>query len=243
MKKSSVSDHSIMSNDDDECDSNVASQSDVASFLQAQAAKNTGLTSNIDEDQAATSLLSNALRPTRNSYLSQSCFASIAPQLTSSDDLCSLKWLVNFDLTQTISSKSSTEKIRQSTPSDQERFDQFAEQLESAINTPSTDKPMIVWVCEAICYQRDDPETPWSLTLKQFHDYFQANLPLVVKKRHWKHLLKQTLLMHPCFVQKKDETVKSRLLWTVDAHYRPLLTRAYANRAALTSKKYVESLV
>jgi hypothetical protein len=98
-----------MSNEGDECDSSslfaVASQSDVNSFLQAQAAKITGLNSSISDDDDDSSIDDNLLTrftqisSKKNSYLSRSCFASISSQKQPiSDDLTELKWLSTFKL-------------------------------------------------------------------------------------------------------------------------------------------------
>ena len=119
-----------MSNDDDECDSSslfaVASQSDVNSFLRAQAAKITGVTRSISDDDDSSmdgSLVARFTQlpaekkpshtlPHRRStpmkpYLSRSCFASLAssspikslpPKAYASDDLTELKWLNTFKL-------------------------------------------------------------------------------------------------------------------------------------------------
>jgi Forkhead domain len=119
-----------MSNEDDECDSSslftVASQSDVNSFLRAQAAKITGATTGISDDDdssmdgsllarftqiplekkltvANTNRRSAAIKP----YSSRSCFASLSSSSPSkissqkvyaSDDLTELKWLNTFKL-------------------------------------------------------------------------------------------------------------------------------------------------
>ncbi|CAM4804518.1 unnamed protein product [Rotaria magnacalcarata] len=120
-----------MSNEDDECDSsslfNVASQSDVNSFLHSQAAKITGITASLSDDESSSmdgSLLArfsqvstekkvittsntNIRSPPVKPYLSRSCFASLtcaspiknAPQkIYASDDLTELKWLNTFKL-------------------------------------------------------------------------------------------------------------------------------------------------
>lgn len=119
-----------MSNEDDECDSsslfNVASQSDVNSFLHAQAAKITGITTSISDDESSSmdgSLLArfsqipsdkkvvitpNTRSPPVKPYLSRSCFASLtssspiknppSQKVYASDDLTELKWLNTFKL-------------------------------------------------------------------------------------------------------------------------------------------------
>lgn len=119
-----------MSNEEDECDSaslfTVASQSDVNSFLRTQAAKITGVTTSISDDEESSmdgSLLARFTQiPTekkfiiRNSsirttpikpYLSRSCFGSLtssspiktsSQKLYASDDLTELKWLNTFKL-------------------------------------------------------------------------------------------------------------------------------------------------
>ena len=121
-----------MSNEDDECDSSslfpVASQSDVNSFLRAQAAKITGtVNSSISDDDDESSMdgslvarftqipLEKKLSVSNNNprtstikpYLSRSCFASLtsaSPSKThpqkvyASDDLTELKWLNTFKL-------------------------------------------------------------------------------------------------------------------------------------------------
>lgn len=120
-----------MSNEEDECDSsslfNVASQSDVNSFLHAQAAKITGITASISDDESSsmdgsllarfsqvptekkyvvrtnTTIRSTPMKP----YLSRSCFASLtssspvkatSQKVYASDDLTELKWLNTFKL-------------------------------------------------------------------------------------------------------------------------------------------------
>lgn len=119
-----------MSNEDDECDSSslftAASHSDVNSFLHAQAAKITGITSSISDDEESSmdgsllarftqmpsekkifmknsSIRSTPIKP----YLSRSCFASLtssspiknsSQKLYASDDLTELKWLNTFKL-------------------------------------------------------------------------------------------------------------------------------------------------
>jgi hypothetical protein len=119
-----------MSNEEDECDSSslftVASHSDVNSFLYAQAAKITGVTLSISDDEDSsmdgsllarfTQLPSEKKFSINNSnarvkpYLSRSCFASLtssSPVKTSlsssqklypSDDLTELKWLNTFKI-------------------------------------------------------------------------------------------------------------------------------------------------
>lgn len=233
-----------MSNDDDECDSNVASQSDVTSFLQAQSAKNTGLTSNIDvnDDMNDTDSLSNAIRTTRNSFLSQSCFASISPKSTSSDDLTELKWLNTFKLKDYLNQTARIEKMSDSLSAGFERMDKLIRDLTMfEFKQPSeiTNHSTGLWLISAFYSKRTDPETPWSLTMKQCYEYFQSNIKFMVEQRNWKYLLRQTLISLPCFVQKKDNLVKSRLSWSIDDYYRPLLTRAYESNIALTSKKYI----
>ncbi|CAF4113692.1 unnamed protein product [Rotaria sp. Silwood2] len=120
-----------MSNEDDECDSsslfNVASQTDVNSFLHSQAAKITGITTSISDDENSsmdgslltrfsqvssekkyiittnTNIRSTPIKP----YLSRSCFASLTSsspiknsiqKVYASDDLTELKWLNTFKL-------------------------------------------------------------------------------------------------------------------------------------------------
>ncbi|CAF3399747.1 unnamed protein product [Rotaria sp. Silwood1] len=120
-----------MSNEDDECDSsslfNVASQTDVNSFLHSQAAKITGITTSISDDENSsmdgsllthfskvssekkyiittnTNIRSTPIKP----YLSRSCFASLTSsspiknslqKTYASDDLTELKWLNTFKL-------------------------------------------------------------------------------------------------------------------------------------------------
>ncbi|CAF0885558.1 unnamed protein product [Rotaria sordida] len=120
-----------MSNEDDECDSsslfNVASQTDVNSFLHSQAAKITGITTSISDDEnnsmdgslltrfsqissekkyiitTNTNIRSTPIKP----YLSRSCFASLTSsspiknstqKIYASDDLTELKWLNTFKL-------------------------------------------------------------------------------------------------------------------------------------------------
>jgi hypothetical protein len=117
-----------MSNEEDECDSSslftFASQSDVNSFLHSQAAKITGVTSSISDDEDSSmdgSLLarftqipsekkfiinnSNTRSIPIKPYLSRSCFASLtssspikthSQKLYASDDLTELKWLNTF---------------------------------------------------------------------------------------------------------------------------------------------------
>jgi hypothetical protein len=114
-----------MSNEEDECDSsslfNVASQSDVNSFLHSQAAKIIRVPSSISDDDDSSmdgSLLARftqipsekkfLIRSTPvKPYLSRSCFASLTssspiktlPQkIYASDDLTELKWLNTFKL-------------------------------------------------------------------------------------------------------------------------------------------------
>ena len=119
-----------MFNEDDECDSsslfNVANQMDVNSFLRSQAAKITGITTNISDDEnnsmdersmsylsrissekkyiiTNTNTRSTPIKP----HLSRSCFASLTssspvknhPQkIYALDDLTELKWLNTFKL-------------------------------------------------------------------------------------------------------------------------------------------------
>jgi hypothetical protein len=119
-----------MSNEEDECDSSslftVASHSDVNSFLHAQAAKITGLTSCISDDEDSSmdgsllarftqlpsekKFLMNNSNARVKPYLSRSCFASLtssspiktssssSQKLYASDDLTELKWLNTFKL-------------------------------------------------------------------------------------------------------------------------------------------------
>jgi len=119
-----------MSNEEDECDSSslftVASHTDVNLFLRSQAAKITGVTSSISDDDDSSmdgsllarftqipsekkfiitnsSIRSTPIKP----YLSRSCFASLtssspiknsSQKLYASDDLTELKWLNTFKL-------------------------------------------------------------------------------------------------------------------------------------------------
>lgn len=119
-----------MSNDDDECDSSclltMATQSDVNSFLRAQAAKITSANTSISDDDEnsmdgsllarftqmpseSKSVASNINRRanTVKPYLSRSCFASLTSsspnkstpsKVYASDDLTELKWLQTFKL-------------------------------------------------------------------------------------------------------------------------------------------------
>lgn len=233
-----------MSNDDDECDSTVASQADVDSFLQAQSAKNTGnVLSNSDDESETTDQQSSVRRRSSKNYLSQSCFASISTKATNADDLTELKWLNNFQLKDYLSQTAWKEKVSDGNALHHDRMNQLIQQLKTVrfdaspmdLNTES----IAIGLFLGFYSKRDDPETPWALTTKQCYEYFQANMKSIVDQRHWKHLVRQTLITLPCFVQKKDETVKTRLLWTIDSYYRPLLTRAYTSNLAAMEKKFV----
>ena len=119
-----------MSNEDDECDSSslftVATQSDVNSFLRAQAAKISSVNASISDDDDSSmdgsllarftqippekkpSISNNNRRSTpMKPYLSRSCFASLTcsspskpptQKVFASDDLTELKWLNTFKL-------------------------------------------------------------------------------------------------------------------------------------------------
>jgi hypothetical protein len=223
-----------MANEEDECDSSslfpVASQSDVTSFLDAQAAKITGLNSSIsdDDDDDESSMDGSLLtrfaqipsKTRQKSSLSHSCFASISSS-NSSGDLTELKWLNTFKLKELKDNKNSNNQNQ-------------ITKLTNELKTFNHENISIgVHIFLAFYSKSNDQQMPWSVSLKQLYEYIQIHMKQITNKRGWKNLLKQTLITNPCFVQ-----TKSRSVWTIDPYYRPLLTRAYSNRSSLQSKKY-----
>lgn len=237
----------MMANEEDECDSAgrfpVASQSDINSFLHAQAAKITGLNSSIsDDDDDASSIDDNLLSrfaqvprksSTKTSYLSRSCFASISSQKQNiSDDLTELKWLTTFKFKEFQDPKSNSTTQEKPVPlvdSNEDRISKLSNELKSYdAKTPHAEPFAFGAVIFLALYaHRDDKPTPWSLTIKQIYEYIQTNDKSITNKRGWKNLLKQTLNTIPCFIKTKHDIPKSRSIWSVDPYYRPLLTKAY----------------
>jgi hypothetical protein len=230
-----------MANEEDECDSSclftAASQSDVNSFLQSQAAKITGLNSSISDDDE-NSIDDNLLRSfTRNnrstinkSYLSRSCFASISTQKQNPlDDLTELKWLSTFKFKEFQDHQKSTNHEISKLSNELKSYDN------QNLNLNSISFGVLIFL--ALYSKRDDKQTPWSLTIKQFYEYIQLNIKQITNKRGWKNLLKQTLITIPCFIKTKHDLPKSRSIWTIDPYYRPLLTKAYLTSLSLQSNK------
>lgn len=220
-----------MANDDDECDSSslltFASQSDVNSFLNKQAAKITGIHSNIsdDDDDDENSIDDNLLRSftrannsNKKSSLSHSCFASISSEKqTLSDDLTELKWLNTFKFKQ----------FQDKTSSNNNQISQLINELkyvnENDINTITSNVSIFL----AFYSKHNDQTNAWSLTMKQLYEYIQKHYKHLTNKRGWKNLLKQTLITNPCFIKTKSDLSKTHSIWTIDTYYRPLLTKAY----------------
>lgn len=266
-----------MSNEDDECDSSslftVATHSDVNSFLRAQAAKITAVTSNISDDDDSSmdgSLVArftqlpsekkfviNSSNVRNKPYLSRSCFASLASsspvkpssssqKLPPSDDLTELKWLNTFKIKElkddfnshetkekdkTSENNSSTQPQEQNpnNNNDEDRLAKLISELKSydhestKVNTTSFGVLLFL----ALYSKREEKHLAWSLTIKQLYEYAQLNAKQITNKRGWKNALRQALITIPCFVKTKRDLLKSRSLWTIDAYYRPLLTKAY----------------
>lgn len=236
-----------MANEEDECDSAgrfpIASQSEINSFLHAQAAKITGLNSSLSEDDDDASSIDDGLltrfaqvprkSSTKTSYLSRSCFASISSQKQNiADDLTELNWLNTFKFKELIIPKinqPTQEQPLQSNDSKDDQISKLSNELKSYDS--KTPHPNLisfgVLIFLALYSHRDDKQTPWSSTIKQIYEYIQTNNKQITNKRGWKNLLKQTINTIPCFVKSKHETSKSRSIWSIDPYYRPLLTKAY----------------
>jgi alpha-acetolactate decarboxylase len=231
-----------MANHEDECDSSslfpVASQSDVTSFLDAQAAKITGLNSNLSDDDDDECSIDGSLltrftqlpsKTRKKTNLSQSCFASISNSIPS-DDLTELKWLNTFKLKEIKDHKN---------PNNQDQINKLTNELKfynhDNLNTNSISFDVLIFL--ALYSKSNDQQTPWSLTVKHIYEYVQTHTKQIATKRGWKNLLKQTLMTNPCFITTKYDILKSRSVWTIDPYYRPLLTRAYLTRVSLQSKK------
>ncbi|CAF1018440.1 unnamed protein product [Adineta steineri] len=250
-----------MRNEEDECDSScvytVASQSDVTSFLYAQEAKITGLSStlsdNDDYDDESSIDGSFSTRFTENhlklkkSYLSHSCFASISTstlnKTNSVDDLTELKWLNSFKLKEFKDNKTNNQEIKETTTTTYQVISNTEDpisKLSNELKIYPNNKDSIsygVLIFLALYSKRNDKQTPWSLTLKQIYEYIQIHNKHTVDKRGWKNLLKQTLNIIPCFIKTKLDSNKSRSIWTIDSYYRPLLTKAYLTNLSLPVNK------
>jgi hypothetical protein len=255
-----------MSNEEDECDSSspftVASQSDVTSFLQAQAAKITGLNSSVsdddnDDDNSMDGSLSTSFAQVSSkkinkhskSYLSQSCFAAISSSSSGKqnllDDLTELKWLTTYKLKEfkdKIDPNDLKQRSLQQTEqlnNDKDRISQLSNELKSYdnenININSISFGLLIFL--ALYSKCDDKQLPWSLTIKQLYDYIRLNIRKIVNRRGWKNLLKQALNTIPCFIKTKCDILKSRPVWTIDPYYRPLLTKAYLTSPSFQSNK------
>ena len=245
----------------------VASQSDITSYLRTRADQITGLNismSDIDDaddedDDEDTSMDGSLLtrfaqvpstktlhhRKARSvastsSYLSQSCFASISHSSPSkagaSDDLTELKWLSTFKFKDHLIHHPSKEKTVDSASRQEDCVSQFINDLKTY--QPETHPASYTVAIFLACYSmRDDKRTPWSLTMKQCYEYVQSNVKSITYRRGWKNLLRQAVVTVPCFIQKKDETAKSRTLVTIDPYYRPSLLRAYHSNTSLSTQK------
>ncbi|CAF0723257.1 unnamed protein product [Adineta ricciae] len=236
-----------MSNEEDECDSSslfpMASQSDVASFLRSQTVKLTGLsataTDDDDDDDDENSIndhLFASLTQHRSTVpktcLSHSCFASISSQAANTiDDLTELKWLSTFKFKE---NKQQTSGLNNST---HDSISKLSNDLKTRVHNDSASYGALTFL--AMHSQRNDQQSPWSLSIKQIYEYIQRNHPKVLNKRGWKNALKQTLNTIPCFIKTKHETAKSNSMWTIDPYYRPLLTKAYLSNVALQDNKSV----
>lgn len=233
-----------MANEEDECDSAgrfpVASQSEINSFLHAQAAKITGLNSSLSDDDDDASSIDDGLltkftriqqkSSKKNSFLSRSCFASISSQKQNiADDLTELNWLNTFTFKESIIPKvthPTQDKPVQSIDSKDDQISKLSNELKSYdLKTTLTSFGVLIFL--ALYSHRDDKQTQWALTIKQMHEYIQTHHKPITTKRGWKNLLKQTINIIPCFVKSKHDIPKSRSIWSVDPYYRPLLTKAY----------------
>jgi hypothetical protein len=253
-----------MTHEEDECDSStlfaVASQSDVSSFLHAQAAKITSLNSSIsdddDEGSIDDSLLTRTTQiPSKNCstlikpYLSRSCFASISSQKQNiSDDLTELKWLSTFKLKDFQDNPTEIkDKPVQQRNTNEDQISKLSNELKSSDQKNPNSISFGVLIFLALYSKRDDKQTPWSLTIKEFYEYIQINNKQITNKRGWKNLLKQTLMTIPCFIKTKLDIPKARSIWTIDPYYRPLLTKAYLTSLSLqlnrNEEKQSESMV
>ncbi|CAF1109321.1 unnamed protein product [Adineta steineri] len=249
-----------MRNEEDECDSScvytVASQSDVTSFLYAQEAKITGLSSTLSDnddydDESSIDGSFSARFPEhhlklKKSYLSHSCFASISTSTLNKtnlvDDLTELKWLNSFKLKEFKDNKTNNQEIKETTTTYQliSNTEDHISKLSNELKIYPTNKDSIsygVCIFLALYSKRNDKQTPWSLTLKQIYEYIQIHNKHTVNKRGWKNLLKQTLNIIPCFIKTKLDSNKSRSIWTIDSYYRPLLTKAYLTNLSLPVNK------
>jgi hypothetical protein len=255
-----ILDQMIMANEEDECDSSslftFASQSDVTSFLHAQATKITGLDSNLcgDENSIDDNLLvrftqvsskhcSTLIQP----YLNHSCFASISSSSSEKrnpvDDLTELKWLHTYKLKEFKENKTTNreikEEVSQLVNSTKDHISKLINELKfynnNHLNVDSISNGVLIFL--ALYSKRDDQQTPWSSTIKQIYEYIQVNIKQIITTRGWKNLLKQTLNTIPCFIKTKHDLLKSRSIWTIDSYYRPLLKQAYLSSLSLQSNK------
>ena len=238
-----------MSNEEDECDSSslftMASQLDVASFLRSQTVKFTGLSAAAtddddddgdDEENSINNHLFASLTQHRSTVpktcLSHSCFASISSQVVNPiDDLTELKWLNTFKFKE---DKQQTSALNNST---HDSISKLSNDLKTRVHNDSVSYGALIFL--AMHSQRNNQQSPWSLSIKQIYEYIQRNHPKILNKRGWKNALKQTLSTIPCFIKTKHESTKASSMWTVDPYYRPLLTKAYLSSIALQDKKSV----
>ena len=256
-----------MANEEDECDSSrlltVASPSDVTSFLYAQAAKITSANTSMsdDDDDGDPHFMSHPLLarstqvspPTKipsHPSLSRSCFAAISSsssssssqKANSSDDLTELKWLTTFKFKDHLIDNPLQEKTCESSepsPAHEDRIGKLIHQLKTddpeQLGTDQSSFGPAIFL--ALYSKRDDRQNPWSLSIKQIYDFIQTRMKTLTQRCAWKHSIRQTLLVTPCFVKTKGDVLKSRSIWTIDTYYRPSLIRAYTSNALLSSPK------